>query len=831
MGFIAEDGLQREKVKTFDTTLRGDTGGGGRVIDLSAVTQVDATIVDGSADSPQANAGDLRAFSDAAGLIQLPMQIIEFVSSATVNDRRFYVVVGGTSDLVRLCWGTSTTASQPIATHAYGANSVYASNCLAHYSFMQSPSTTAPQLTDHTGNGHDMTSYLMTSGDLTDLGVVDHSWDFQGAAAYRAHDASLKPSSAYTWLLWIDIDDTSSTQYFISGSNYQDGGFGYNGLIQSGTAKAYHRDGSDTARSATIDASLSTGLAQFGGRWDDATDELDAIHNGSIADTTPSVSGMTLGTGYTSFGGQYTGSVASLPPNADISHAHIFDNALTAAQIENSYDNVVDGTTFWTATATQDVVTAAEAPGSATATPQNGGEVWVDIVEPSVRTGDGYEVERKPSGGSFTSVGTIADGQTRYTDTTATRETSYSYRVKQVDTGGTDSDWVESNEATTAPIDPVLASLSAVGHTSIQFDVSTSGGTSGMFFEFEKWDDVGQSWAVFASNAASASDTITANGLAPSTLYKFRARTQNGAGVYSAYSNELQGSTPAEPPTAVVAVPQHGGDVNVACTLPAVEADGIRFERCDPGETNCQLVENVATGVPSTVDDDAGPEVAYVYRAKSLDATHGDSAWAVASQVTTAPYDCSLSNSQSVRFHGFSVDNITPSTTGTSVEYETSPTGAETWTSGGSGALNATQEFDGLVIGQEYDVRARVSDGTLYSAWSNVVQATPIGSIAGFAVAKLTNNSVRISWTDNASETEYRIERSTDGETWAEIGTAAQDATSYDDEDLEIGTYYYRMRGYDSNDADFTEYTAASSVTIEQLQSQGYSYGLMRFIG
>jgi hypothetical protein len=87
--------------------------------------------------------------------------------------------------------------------------------------------------------------------------------------------------------------------------------------------------------------------------------------------------------------------------------------------------------------------------------------------------------------------------------------------------------------------------------------------------------------------------------------------------------------------------------------------------------------------------------------------------------------------------------------------------------------------------------------------------------------ATATGTTIDLTWVDVATnETGYKIERSLDNVTFAQIGTAAADATTYSDSGLTALTlYYYRVRAYNadgdsaySNTASDTTGTAGRSV-------------------
>jgi len=80
---------------------------------------------------------------------------------------------------------------------------------------------------------------------------------------------------------------------------------------------------------------------------------------------------------------------------------------------------------------------------------------------------------------------------------------------------------------------------------------------------------------------------------------------------------------------------------------------------------------------------------------------------------------------------------------------------------------------------------------------------TVIAGLAGLAAAPLDAASLTLGWSDNSHNEEgFSVERSADGDTFAEIATVAANATEYVDESLVDGqTYYYRVRAYNEHGA------------------------------
>jgi hypothetical protein len=66
----------------------------------------------------------------------------------------------------------------------------------------------------------------------------------------------------------------------------------------------------------------------------------------------------------------------------------------------------------------------------------------------------------------------------------------------------------------------------------------------------------------------------------------------------------------------------------------------------------------------------------------------------------------------------------------------------------------------------------------------------------GVAVAALSKEGLSVSWTDQAGESGWKLERSTNGVSgWVEVATLPWDVTNFEDSGLNAATkYYYRLR-------------------------------------
>jgi len=129
--------------------------------------------------------------------------------------------------------------------------------------------------------------------------------------------------------------------------------------------------------------------------------------------------------------------------------------------------------------------------------------------------------------------------------------------------------------------------------------------------------------------------------------------------------------------------------------------------------------------------------------------------------------------------------------------------GGSTWVQAASAQANAaTLTNYSLIQGTSYTFRVRSYDNFGNSAWSNLAEATtfsPPGAPTGVTASALSATTVRLNWTDTAaSETGFKVERSTDGTNFAVVTYAARNATTATTGSLSPSTAYsFRVRAYD----------------------------------
>ncbi len=97
-----------------------------------------------------------------------------------------------------------------------------------------------------------------------------------------------------------------------------------------------------------------------------------------------------------------------------------------------------------------------------------------------------------------------------------------------------------------------------------------------------------------------------------------------------------------------------------------------------------------------------------------------------------------------------------------------------------------------------YRVRAYNSAGNSAYTGETAVTTSAPAAPTGLEAAALSSTSIKLTWKDNShNEAGFKIERKTNGGSYAQVGTAGVDATAFTDTGLKANTtYYYRVRAH-----------------------------------
>jgi glucose/arabinose dehydrogenase/fibronectin type 3 domain-containing protein len=306
--------------------------------------------------------------------------------------------------------------------------------------------------------------------------------------------------------------------------------------------------------------------------------------------------------------------------------AQVYNRALTATEIAAIRDNplvppVADNTPPST-------------PTSLASTVVNGNQInltWINSTD-NVGVAE-YRVERcqDPGCANFAQIGT--SGTNSFTDYGLPASTSFTYRVRAVDSSNNLSDYSNNTTSvtstiadTTPPSAPSGLTATAVSPTQINLAWTASTDNIGVTgYHIERCQ--GASCTNWAEVGTSASTSFNNTGLTASTTYRFRVRANDAAGNLSGYSaivsraTQANDTTPPSAPTGLAASVIGPTQINLSWTASTdnVGVTGYRVERCaGAGCTNYAQI-----GAPTgTSYNDTGltPSTTYQYRVRATDA-------------------------------------------------------------------------------------------------------------------------------------------------------------------------------------------------------------------
>jgi hypothetical protein len=274
-----------------------------------------------------------------------------------------------------------------------------------------------------------------------------------------------------------------------------------------------------------------------------------------------------------------------------------------------------------------------EVPTNLRATAVN--DARVDLVwnDPSSRE-TGFEVERSVNGGAYSLLTSPAANAVSATDSGVVAETTYSYRIRSVGSGGSSS-W--SNVATVTTPPPTVTGLTAtlVTATSARLDW-TNVATTATSIEVERGlGNPGASFVLRGSTAAT-STTYLDTGAAPESTLAYRVRVV-GPGGRSRYSAEAYVTTPPATPSGLVLTAVSDTRVVLGWNDNSALETGYEIERgLGASPTSYTSIVTLPVNYRAYTDDDVQPETTYSYRVRARNDS-GGSDWSARGSVTTQP--------------------------------------------------------------------------------------------------------------------------------------------------------------------------------------------------
>jgi len=477
----------------------------------------------------------------------------------------------------------------------------------------------------------------------------------------------------------------------------------------------------------------------------------------------------------------------------------------------SDYSNIATATT-----PEQPPLTPANLAASATS-PQQIELVWLNPCA----TATTIRVQRTTDLVNWFELVALGRGSARHVDSSVTANTLYYYRLRACNDGGCSAASAMASAATLPAVPMAPANLTATPLAATAIDLAwVNQSADALTVRIERSTNPA-SWTELEVLAPGISRYLDGSVVAGVT-YHYRVRAAN-AGGFSAYSDLATATSPVLPPLApdhLAALPVSTTQVELSWELNSVRATVPRVERSanlafwvelavlDPGATNY-----------SDTSVSAGTTYHYRVRACQLQDCSAFSALATATTPMLPPRPPVNFTAEAASDNQIHLAWQDASSDETGFRVERSSDGL-TFAVVATLEANVTSYVDAnLAPGQTCYYRLCACNSGGSSAASNVAVATtrvlpplPPGGLTAEAVSA---SEIRLAWQDASSdETGFRVERSSDGLTFAVVEILDANTGDYDDGSLTPGmTRFYRLRAFNSGG----ESEASSVVQVTSL--------------
>lgn len=478
---------------------------------------------------------------------------------------------------------------------------------------------------------------------------------------------------------------------------------------------------------------------------------------------------------------------------------------------DSSYSNTASATT-------QAAPAAPAAPSSLASVANSATSVTLTWTDNS-NNETSFLVERQIGSGAFSQIGTVGSNVNTYTDTTATANTQYSYRVRASNTTG-NSSYTSTSTVTTpvaAPTAPSTLSATASSATAVSLTwADNSSNETGFLIERKTGSGAYSQIASVSAGVNAYSDTTVSGG----TSYTYRVRATN-AGGNSTYSNTSAVTTPVAipgAPSGLTASAISATQITLAWVDNSSNETGFLIER-QIGSGAFTQIASVAAGLTTYNDTAVSASTLYGYRVRANN-TSGNSNYSNTATATTpvaapvAPSGLTATASSATQVVLSWTDNA-GNETGFLIERKTGSGAYSQIATVGQGVVAYTDTTVSANTAYTYRVRATNAAGN--SSYSNtaavttpqVIPATP----TGLGATATGPTAVDLDWSDSSSnETGFLIERKTGAGSFVQIATVGSNVTSYTNSGLTADTdYVYRIRA--TNAAGNSAYSSTVAVT------------------
>jgi hypothetical protein len=256
---------------------------------------------------------------------------------------------------------------------------------------------------------------------------------------------------------------------------------------------------------------------------------------------------------------------------------------------------------------------------------------WLDASDDE----SGFRIDRKTTA-EFVQIATTGANEAGYDDQDLASSTTYTYRVRAFNAGGS-SAYSNAAGATTLPPPPAAPTdLQAVAFSPTGVDLSWKhAGGDAESFSLERARGFGD-FALVASGLTAL--LYQDRGLTPATRYTYRVMAANRGGS-SGYSGEATATTRDLPPTAptdLAATATGRSEIGLTWKDRSANEQGFEIERTTDGGASYAPLTVKAANTTAHVDSGLAAGTTYGYRIRAHNG-EGASDWTVPASATTLP--------------------------------------------------------------------------------------------------------------------------------------------------------------------------------------------------
>lgn len=442
----------------------------------------------------------------------------------------------------------------------------------------------------------------------------------------------------------------------------------------------------------------------------------------------------------------------------------------------------------------------------------------------------GFEIHRSLTAGSgFSKVGTVQANITTYTDNSLTSNTTYYYKVLAKNSTVLSASSNEANGKTllSIPIAPnnLSASDTQADKVTLQWTDKSSGETT---FEIYRTETSANSLTKIGEVQANITTFIDA-GVLPNTSYTYAVLARNSAGT-SPYSNTVQVLTlksTLATPTNLTVTEIKGDEVSFSWQDNSDNEEAFEVYRSTSSGTGFVSVGNTNANQVTFTDKGLKENQAYYYKVR---ATSQNGLSAFSPELVTQTIDKQPDNPSNITLTAVAgavkmvwQDNASTETGFAIYRSESDPTKriidkmskiAEVSANNNSFTDRNTKPH----ITYYYTVLAFNASNQPIGDNAEVVQVTSLpflpASPGSLKAQRKTSAEVILTWSDESdNETGFVVERSSDGNNFAEIQTIDANSSGFTDSGLEATQrYYYRVKAI--NAAGASDYSLVAEADL-----------------